>query len=372
MIKVFHRLIFRTKYPHLFLIFCAVIAIIAVSFFILTRVINQKSFEPSTFLKEIRTTATNKDTFFGSIRDRLREIVAAGGTSGAVKLTQEAFVQGDITFVHCHILMHLAGHITEAQQTKKVENAIHNPDLCGDGYSHGLEAQIVRENAPDVFKQIYNLCTAIQRVSPGKTCYEGVGHAFMEETLNVEKALGMCDVLSSDGPLRDPFMCYKGVFAQYTNLIGGDDTETGMKYTGGPQMVLPARTPIAYCASLPEKYKLMCAHEVCGFRAVADIALALTEAVEENYPIEMKAACVHNAAGSKAERELGYGATIMVPPIVFSLSKELRRQYIAGTMGEFNGYARNGAHRDWQSFCNAFPEESDRAFCANLIQKNRR
>lgn len=368
MIKVFRRLIFHIKRTHPFLFFCAVVAIIAVSFFILTHAINQKKFDPQAFLEKLRATTVNKDEFFVGIKDQLREIITTVGPPGAVELTRNAFAHGDITFVHCHILMHLAGHITETLPTKngKGEN-IYDSNLCGFGYSHGLEAQIVLENPHDARKQLYNLCTAIQATSPGTTCYEGAGHAFMSETLNIEKAIDLCDKLSSDGPLRDPFMCYKGVFAEYTNLVGGNDTETGQPYTGGPILTLPPTlTPIAYCASLPDKYSLMCAHELCGLHA-ADMTLALTEAVTGNYSIKMKSACVHNASGAKAENELSYGATIAIPPIVFSLSQEFRRQYIAGTIGEFNSYAKSGAQKDWQRFCNAFVRKDDRDFCESLV-----
>ena len=373
MIKVFNRLISHVKRKHIFLFFCAIIVILVVSFFILGYAINQKKFDSQTFLEKLRATTINKDEFFADMRGQLREIIIAIGPSGAVKLTREAFAHGNINFVHCHTLMHIAGHIVMALQTKNGTSDninIYDSDLCGFGYSHGLEAQIVLENPDphDARNKLYDLCAALQVTSPGITCYEGAGHTFMSKTLNIESAIDLCDALSSDGPLRDPFMCYKGVFAEYTNLIGGNDTETGRQREGGPILTLPMDTPIAYCASLPNKYSLMCAHEVCGLHA-ANMTLALTEAVTGNYPIEMQAACVHNAAGAKAENELSHATTVAIPPIVFSLSKELRRQYIAGTIGEFNSYARSGAQKDWRSFCNVFTKEEDRVVCTDIVER---
>ena len=365
MIKI-HRLATRIKSIHLLLVGCV---IIAVSVFFLTCTINQKPFDPPTFLKKIRGTATNEDTFFGSIRDQLRDIVGAGGTPGAIELTHEAFAQGDIGLIHCHMLMHIIGHIAEASEIKDSKSiGIYSLDLCGSGYNHGLEAEIARTNSYNMRDQLYNLCTTMQATSPGVLCYEGAGHAFMTKTLNVDTALSMCDKLVSDGPVRDPMMCYKGLFAEYTDLIGGDDSETGTRYTGGPPLVLPADTPIAYCASLGKKYQAICAHEVCGFRAIGDIKRALTEAVTGNYPLELKAACVGNSAGARVESELSRAQTIAIPPMVFSFPKELRKEYIAGSMWGFNEYNKVGAPKDWQRFCNAFTEE-DRVFCTNLVQK---
>lgn len=331
---------------------------------------NKKPFDSGAFLRRIRETATNEETFFTNIRDRIPEIVNTGGSTGVIEVIRGAFAQGEIDLIHCHMLTHIAGHAVQILQTKINKNTgMYVPDLCGSGYSHGLEAQIVAENTPDVHERLYRLCATLQKDSQNTTCYEGAGHAFMEKMLNVEAAATQCDKLSSGGPVRDPYMCYKGVFAQYTNFIGGDDGETGRRYVGGPPIVLPALTPIAYCASLPDKYQLVCAHEVCGFRAIGDITRALSEAVENDYSMEMQAACVGNAAGARGESELGRAETIAVPPSVFSFPKELRHAYINGSMWGFNEYNTAGAQKDYQHFCNSFPEASDRDFCLNLALK---
>lgn len=371
MIKVFHRLIARAKWARLLLYFCVVIVVIVASYFYSYTHIQQKKFDSKIFLEELRATTINQDEFFTRIRKQLREIVISVGPPGAVELTKSAFVHGDITFVHCHTLMHLTGHLTVALKLHDTTSGnVYDSNLCGFGYSHGLEAQTVDENLDDIYARmlLHKLCAALQTTSPETTCYEGAGHAFMERTLTIEKAIDLCDGLTSDGPVRDPFMCYKGVFAEYTNLVGGNDTETGQPYSEGPILTLPASTPIAYCVTLPDKYSLMCANEVCGLHA-ADMTRALTEVIAEDYPIDMQAACVRNAAGAKGEDELSHAETVAIPSIVFSLPKELRRQYISGTIGEFNSYAKSGAQKDWQSFCNAFIEEHDRSFCAELVQR---
>ena len=365
MIKVFYYLIAHTKRTRLLVLLYVII--VALFSFFLFRIIDQRSFDPMAFLETIRsTTVADQDAIFEGIKNKLREIVATGGTNGAVELTNEAFARGDINLINCHRLMHLIGHIDKASQTKnkKIDNT-YSPDLCGSGYSHGLEAQIVRTGAPDFREQLYNLCKAARATSPGTACYEGAGHAFMEETLDVKKAADLCDTIPSDGPN----ICYKGVFAQYTSFIGGDDGETGGRYQGGPPLALPQGvTPIAYCTSLPEKYRLVCAHEVCGFGVASDIASVFPQVATGDYPMEMRAACISNAAGARGEHELSRAATIIVPPAILSFPKELRYAYIDSSMWAFNEYNKGGAQKDWQSFCSIFTE-SDRLFCTGLVQK---
>jgi len=353
-------------------IFTFVIFMVGIWQFLRINQVTDKHFNAQTKLNDIRSKTPK---VFEHIREKLADIVDKGGIQGTIDLTKVAFRQEAITMYQCHTLAHMIGHYSKLTLSDNF-NILNNigVDFCEGGFKHGLEAEIALQglrNGTDFRLKLYNFCSHLLKVSSVADCYHGAGHEFMRETMDVEKALDLCDTLKG-GPTKDAVNCYTGVFSEYTNMLGGLDGETGYELSSGPPITLDA-SPIDFCATLDEPHQIPCALEVSGFRNARHptpqaLEESLLKCATGNHKVELKAACLKSIAAVSSQHALPDLETIIPPKSIFTLSSDLRKAYILGTGGEMSEFIKNGQMKDWKSFCNHFPLE-DQSFCSEIFRE---
>lgn len=331
------------------------------------------AFNPQEKLAEFQS---HQSPVFEVIRDQLRDIVHDNGVSGSVQLIQEAFRREAITMYECHTLSHFLGHLSRLDETDNIEILkTYGADFCEGGYRHGVESEITGEVADnagakaDFRERLYRFCTLLQDIPHRGGCYHGAGHAFMKQAFDAPRALALCNTLDG-GPTDDVSDCYKGVFSEYTNLIGGTDGETGYTFSGGPPLEL-ASTPMDVCSSLPLAYQVHCALELNGYQisessTPEDIEKKLRGCIMPKYASQIQKACVQSVAAVAAQHELPKQTTLTPPAFAFQLSPELRRSYIAGAGTEMNEFLRNGSAKDTKAFCEKWQDAGDRDYCKQV------
>lgn len=312
---------------------------------------------------------------FDYVRQNLSEIVNEGGIAGAVRLTQEAFKQEAITMYQCHTLAHMIGHYSKLgiSDNFSILTKI-GVDFCEGGFKHGLEAEIALRGLRGGFDfrpELYNFCSQLIEASAVSDCYHGAGHEFMREKMDAKQALSLCDTLT-DGPIKEVTNCYTGIFSEYTNLLGGVDGETGYELTTGPPLQLTAY-PTEFCATLDNKYQVSCALELSGFKnafhpSAEALEQSLIKCTNKEYGKTLQVACLKSVAAVSTQHALPNLSTITPPKSILTLSPDLREAYILGAGGEMSEFIKNGQNKDWQTFCNYFPQE-DQAFCSQIFQK---
>lgn len=327
------------------------------------------SFDPQEALAEIQE--TSPETWSG-IRDALPELVAEGGIAGAFAVNRLAFTSEDIGIFHCHLINHLIGHVAVAQHGDDFNALFAYADwqFCELGYLHGAEAQIALEDGA-YDGRLHALCEKLLSMdAPVGGCYHGVGHAYMNETLDVETALARCDELR-DGPADSVHECYEGTFAELTNLVGGIDGETGIPYAGGPPISIDQR-PLVYCADLDPEYQAACAYELNGLgiglkTTPEQTAQRLDECVSYDYPQGLEQACLYSVAAVSAQHEVAAKGTVTLAPNMLDLPQPLRHAYIEGAAREIGEFFKSGVEKDWRAFCDNFSREADWELCAQTV-----
>lgn len=329
---------------------------------------SKSEFDPKAVLASIQKQTPN---VFEKMRDELPSIIEQGGVEGAMTLAGEAFRQEAITMYECHTFTHLLGHASQLDDegnTKIIGDF--GPSFCEGGFKHGIESQIVLED-PDYKTRLHELCRIYGSKSFG-SCYHGAGHTFMRQTLNALEALPICDELK-DEVNTEVSDCYYGVFSEYTNLAGGVDGETGLKFPEGP-VILLKQPPMEICASLPDPVAIPCALELNGLgiseaSSIDDIDKALRRCTSGIYSGGLKAACIQSVAAVGAQHELPRKSTLHLQGYILGLADEFRAAYIKGAATEMLQFIKNGVEKDWQAFCSGFSASPDREFCAEIFQE---
>lgn len=323
------------------------------------------NFDPVSLLESIK--AENDDVYEG-LRVRREELMGDFGIARTNILVNEAFRSKLITLYECHALSHIIGHFAKLSGESLTTLAGHDLNYCGGGYKHGLESQIVEEGG-DFKSKLYSFCSLILKYTKTSECYHGGGHEFMRQTMDPGGALSLCDTLIKY-PKIEFFDCYKGVFSEYTNLIGGVDGHTGLKFSGGPPLKL-SLSPLEYCTTFEEKYQEACALEVNGYGISPasddfNIEAALLRCTANKFQIKLKAACLHSVSAVASQHELPKKDTIFPPNHILSLPMELRRAYITGVTYEMKQFIEVGLQKDWQQFCSYFDNDDSR-FCQESL-----
>lgn len=311
-------------------------------------------------------------TVFENIRDSMKEIIKEGGIQGMIDVNEYAFVNDKYGIYYCHVLSHLIGHEAVVYYNGDYETAVnHDTHFCELGYRHGAEAQVALSGG-DYKNNLYKMCEYIKKKNPDAECFHGAGHAFMNESLDVDTSLKMCDDLINETYTEDHVAaCYNAVFAELTNLVGGKDGGTGIDYTGGPPLTMDEKTPLEYCSKFDPRYSIQCVFEFSGLgisdsSTPADIELKLRGCTNQEYDEVLESACIRSVSAVGAQHELANNQTVVVPEYILGLSDVLRKSYILGTGTELKQYLISGVDRDWKSFCDAFTAEEDISLCLSL------
>lgn len=310
---------------------------------------------------------------FEAIRDNLPEIINRWGVQGAIDLNEYAFVNDVYGIYNCHVLSHLIGHEAVVYYGEDYDKVVNNDThFCELGYRHGAEAQVALSGG-DYKNNLYRMCAAIKQKNPDADCYHGAGHAFMNESLDVDKSLALCDELINEEHTEEEVTpCYNAVFAELTNLVGGKDGGTGIDYTGGPPLTLEAKSPLEYCSKFDRKYGIQCVFEFSGLgisqaSTPEDIEQKLMDCSNGEYDTDLEEACIRSVSAVGTQHHLAHNQTVPVPQYVFTLNADLRKAYIMGAGTEMKQYLISGTERDWKSFCASFTAAEDITLCQNLF-----
>ena len=311
---------------------------------------------------------------FETIRDTLPDIINKWGVQGAIDINEYAFVNNKYGIYNCHVLSHMTGHEAVVYYGEDYEKVIaHDTHFCELGYRHGAEAQVALSGG-DYKNNLYRMCDVIKAKNPDAECYHGAGHAFMNESLDVDASLAMCDdLINETHTIEDVTPCYNAVFAELTNLVGGTDGGTGIVYTGGPPLTMDEKTPLEYCSKFDDRYRIQCVFEFSGLgvsesSTPADIERKLIACSNEEYDAELEEACIRSVSAVGTQHELAANHAIVVPKHILGLSDEMRRAYILGAGTEMKQYLISGTVRDWESFCGAFTEPEDTQLCEGIFK----
>jgi len=328
-------------------------------------------FDSRVKLDNIRSKTTQ---VFEYIRENVNDIIISGGIKGAIQLTQEAFKQEAITMYQCHTLAHTIGHHSNPDISEDIHILIENGvDYCEGGFKHGLEAEIALRGLEGDYNfrpEIYRFCSFLLEKSTVGDCYHGAGHEFMGYTLDVKKALDLCDTLT-EGPLKDVTNCYTGLFSEYTNILGGVDGETGYRIAN-PILKLDS-SPMDFCASLDKPYQIPCALELNGLYFGTSSTYEMLEeklrgCINPKYNQELQIACIKSTSAVFYQHQLPKEHSPKPPDYILSWAEEPRRAFIVGAGTEMNQFLINGVKIDWQTFCQPFPSD-EFSLCRSIFEK---
>jgi hypothetical protein len=312
-------------------------------------------------------------TVFEDVRASLKDLIKKGGIQGALDVNAYAFSKQKYGIYNCHVLTHLTGHEAVVYYGSDFESVVdRNIQFCEMGYQHGAEAQVALSGG-DYKNELYRMCDIVHKKDPSATCFHGAGHAFMNESLDVKKSLALCDdLIDEKHPVEDLMPCYNSVFAELTNLVGGTDGGTGMPYSGGPPLSIGDATTLQYCATFDERYRIQCLFEFSGLgisehSTPQDIAQKLRSCQDSNYDQSLEAACIKSVSAVGAQHELAMRDSVTIPEHIFLLPKVLREAYIQGAGVEMSQYIQSGVHKDWETFCNSFPDSDNQTMCTSIF-----
>lgn len=319
-------------------------------------------------------TEINVDYSFDHLEKNLNSLVDQKGISSTINILKEALQNKQITMNQCHSFAHLVGHKAYTIFPKNLEKLVNLAEsdllLCGGAYPHGIEAEITITNSNPV-ATLNTLCDFLIKESPGFPCYHGAGHAFMSDTLDVNKSLLNCDKLPNSGSVEIWSNCYTGVFSEYAFLIAGVDGNTGKPFPGGPKIKLPTSNPLDFCQSLDRKYHYTCASQL-GREILNAIQTnnPFAECVKSSYSTDIIIPCIRIVSAVIAQEEFNQIDTVKIPEYILGLSKDLRSAYIEGVAGEYQAFANSGVTKNWKPICSSFSNSDDNKKCSSLFGGN--
>jgi len=329
------------------------------------------SFDPAAVVAQM---GKGEKDVFADVRDSMKQIINEGGIQGMIDVNEYALTHNLYGIYQCHVISHMTGHEAVVFYGSDYDAVMkHDNHFCEVGYRHGAEAQVALSGG-DYKNELYKMCDAIKRKNPEAECFHGAGHAFMNETLDVDESLRMCgELINETHSEEDIIPCYNAVFAELTNLVGGTDGGTGIEYTGGAPLSLLEESPLSYCAKFDkEHYRVQCVFEFSGlgiseFSTPADIEDRLKRCSDSSYDEVLESACIQSVSAVGAQHMLATNSSIEVPPHIFDLPPSLRKAYIVGVATEMHQYMLSGAPRDAEGFCANFTEPEDHALCAGVF-----
>jgi hypothetical protein len=324
--------------------------------------------------KVVATMGKGEKSVFEDVRDSMKPLIAQYGIEGMIAINEYAIVNNLYGIYQCHVISHMTGHEAVVYYGQDYETVIaHDNHFCEVGYRHGAEAQVALSGG-DYQHELYKMCDVIKKKNPDADCFHGAGHAFMGETLDVNKSLEMCDgLIDEDHPEEAVLPCYNAVFAELTNLVGGTDGGTGIRYTGEAPLEVAEESSLEYCSKFGKlHYQEQCLFEFSGL-GISDLStpkevnVKLQGCSNEDYELYLEIACIKSVSAVGAQHLLAKNHTLDVPEFVLALDTPLREAYIKGAGTEMKQYIVSGAVRDNESFCNSFTEDSDIELCTAIF-----
>ena len=327
---------------------------------------DKKIIPPEVRLEEIHRTGN----VFNILRNDIRIITQKNGIDYAIQLTRLAVDQNIININDCHTILHLIGHQAYYVLGKDINALAEFTDpLCGKGYQHGAEGEIVGASR-DVIRDLKLYCEGVRKKFGGGYCYHGVGHEEMALFSDFKQSLLYCDQLTKN-PTDDPYECYKGVFSELAFQIQGVDSQTGVALSGQPPVPFVYEHPLDFCSRLSHEYQQACANQLSriAISYSEDKGVLLRGCTKSIYDIVLQQECVHNIAAIFTQGELnGFDhTTANIPEYLLYLSDALQKSYILGASQEYSAYQASGVPKNWQGFCKRFSSREVRTFCSGQL-----
>ncbi len=360
------------KYHYLFLggFFLFLVGLGGYYYFIILQNQNSRHFNADLYVSQMDT--REKSTFI-QVRDSIKDVIKKWGVQAAIDMNTYAFVNHKYGIYNCHVVMHLIGHEAVVYYGTDYEAVInHHVEFCELGYQHGAEAEVAL-NGGQYKEELYKMCELIKKKNSVMGCFHGAGHAFMNDSLDVDKSLKLCDSLIDENhTVEDLLPCFNSVFAELTNLVGGTDGATGEPYTGGPPINIGNKTSLEYCSTFGERYRTECLFEFSGLGISEkstdfDVEKKIIECTKGEYSLDLESACVRSVSAVGAQHLLAFKSELEVPKSILELSKPLRFAYINGAGGEMSQYISSGVPKHWEKFCASFSDIEDQTSCIKIF-----
>ncbi len=265
----------------------------------------------------------------------------------------------------CHLVLHLIGHEAYRIQGEDLESlfSANKGRMCLGGFLHGVEAEVA---ATGDQKTLWRLCGAMRaRNLNNGPCYHGAGHTAFESTGNVHDSLAFCDSLKG-GPESDLSNCYRGVFSEVGNAMGGGDTNTGLPkqaLVDPEQNIFPGR-PFELCRALPEQYAASCYSQLAK-RYHSDTAplfgvYACDRASSETLARDL---CVSTVFGIAMRKMLDTGTMGDAARYMNEMPVRFQKAALAGLRDAYNSHFDGSQEHVWKTFCRGLDDPTLREMC---------
>jgi hypothetical protein len=295
-----------------------------------------------------------------TIKFEIPSMIDQVGIAGTLDAITILLSTNNIDISTCHNLIHLVGHQAYFYYDADYQKLATHGSLCGDGYKHGVEAQIALSAGDDVVNQMNEYCKALRINSAYERCYHGAGHAYIQSTKDIPIALTLCDrfIGGVDPDITD---CYRGIFSEYAHEAMGIDLETGQTYPGGAPVQMDLENPLSTCRSLDSKYRSSCESLLSVILVSRKDPLLLC--IKKGYDESSRNNCIQFVANHEAAQSLTNADSFDIPEYVFQFTKDQRTSYILGSKEIFWAYKKSGLTKDLGTWCSAFEDGHERELC---------
>jgi hypothetical protein len=302
-------------------------------------------------------------------KDSILTLVKYGQIDQAMDLARQLLNKQQITLDECHTSLHLAGHQAYALNPDLVKLSRNDLELCGRGFQHGVEAQIVVEGQ-DITNKLRQYCSILEKDGIKVSCLHGAGHEFLREGLDINKAIMLCDEVSGDNTLHAQH-CYTGIFSEYSLQVLGMDGDSNLPIPGGPAIQADKSDPLKVCSEVQLPYQSSCG-EMLSRVAVdfLDQDKSYETCLKGYYSEELKAACVQNMSETLNQKPLFERQDLLLPKAYPRFTKKMRQAYIRGLGQEFNVLIVSGVEQDREKVCSIFKDKDDNGYCLEILKSN--
>lgn len=319
-----------------------------------------------------QVTQGEKQDAFLSVYASIGPIEARLGLQGTIDFIEYILKGQKISTSQCHTLLHALGHTAYGRYKGNWSVLVSsNSLLCVSSFEHGIEAQIAIDYLRDtdsLKQELRSFCEKIKQKHGNIPCYHGAGHAFLQAyKADLTRALSACDAMQGP-PVSDVRDCYRGVFSEYGSEALGINGDTGLPIAGGPSVSLDTADPFVVCMHIPAVYERDCVSQIAKVLYTGNESEALLRCGMERYPARVRERCIMTIAGIAATEQLSREQTLDIPTPVLGFTDADRHAYIAGTAEGFIGMRLSNIAKDWKSWCQSFPRDSDRTLCREYLE----
>lgn len=296
------------------------------------------------------------------IRDTLG-FIERNGAPRTVALVAQALEQKLIDTNECHLILHLLGHSSYRIYGEDFAaiNAANEGRICLNGYFHGVEAEIAVSGDK---RALADFCVFEKqsRIDYGP-CYHGVGHAIFELNRNVKESLAFCDSLKG-GPEPDLDGCYRGVFSEIGNQLGGRDSNSGLEITPlrDKSQRLVAEKPYAVCTTVGMKYKDACHTQLSKlYYSESDPHFGTGGCLTSSASLSVVSTCTRIVSALALRTIFSHGTVSDAADFFNTLPQSQRTDALGGARDVFESERRSVSV--WNEFCALVEGESLQVTC---------